>query len=95
MGTFYDPTSNWLFYIEVDDRRKNVRIVDLKGLKRNMNWMDSRKYEIEFDTEHYMSFAPIPEVFTYYLIHFLKDILFFRPLRDIDEKVLKDLPLRL
>lgn len=58
MGTFYDPTSNWLFYIEVDDRRKNVRIVDLKGFKEKYELDGQQKeYEIEFDTEHYMSFA--------------------------------------
>lgn len=97
LGNFYDLANHRLFYIEVGgDRRKNVRIVNLRDFREKYDFEEHEKhFEIEFDTDHYTPLPPISEIYIYFFMHFLKDFLFLKPLRVYDEKMVKDFPLRM
>ena len=97
MGTLYDPEGHKLHFIDVGaDKRKEIRTVNFKEFRENYDLGgQQRNYEIEVDTERYTSLPPISETYTYYLMKTFKGLLFFKPLRAIDEKALKDFPLRM
>ena len=97
LGTYYDSEIQRLFYIEVGfDQRKEIRIVNFKDFREKYD-MDNQQIEsdLEFDTEHFVSLHPDHEMFPYYFMKSAKGLLYFRPLRGIDEKHVKEAALRL
>ena len=98
LGNCYDSINHRLFYIEVgSDQRKDIRTVSFRDFREKyvLNEPQQQICEIEFDTDIYTPLPPISKMFTFYLMDSLNDRLFFKPLRGIDERFLKDLPLRM
>lgn len=98
LGNCYDSINHRLFYIEVgSDQRKDIRIVSFRNFREKyvLNEPQQQICEIEFDTDIYTPLPPISKIFTFYLMDSLNYRLFFKPLRGIDERFLKDLPLRM
>ena len=96
-GTYYDSKKQRLFYIEVGvDQSKEIRLVDLKDFRVKYALDDQQKeWDLEFDTELYTALPPIHDMYTYFFMKMARGSLFFKPLRGIDEKNLKDAALRL
>ena len=97
LGTHYDSKNHRLFYVHIgEDQKKEIRIVNLKDFRERFNLGEGQsEHEIECDTDHYTSLPPIPDIYVYFLMKFVKGALIFKRLRAIDEKTLKDIALRL
>ena len=97
MGSVYDSMNHRLFFIEIGaDERKNLIIAHLRDFREKYD-SDMEQYhnEVELDISHYSSLPPISEIYTYYLMRSFNGILLLKPVRAVDEKFLKDFPLRM
>ena len=97
MGSVYDSMNHRLFFIEIGaDERKNLLFINLRDFREKYD-SDMEQYndEVELDISHYISLPPISKIYTYYLMRSYNGIVLFKPVRVIDETILKNFPLRM
>ena len=97
MGSVYGPMNHRLFFIENGvDERKHLLFTNLRDFREKYE-LDEARHDnaIVFDISHYSSLPPISEVYTHYLMRSFNGILLLKPIRAVDEKFLKDFPLRM